>query len=113
MGFESPQNFEETPEQRADKYYQEALEVAQRISQRWQKIREDKKSNPNLSLGAKLEEIDSMTRPPVPGIRAWFESQIDLINRQGEGDPNTKSRMMFRLKEDLEHVEQQLDDKGY
>lgn len=116
MSFESQSTSHiESPESRAEQYYQEALKIAQRISQRWQKLREEKKENSNLlSSSPNLEEIDLMTKPPVTGIQAWLESRVKFIDRQAgsaEGPENAeaRSRMMYQLKEDLEHIEQQVD----
>ena len=109
MGFESPdKNLPETPELRAEQYKQEALEIAQRMSQKWEEFRKKRKANPHIG-NAKLEEIDDMTRPPVSGIQAWFEYQVKSIDEMSGNDEDARSRMMYRLKEDLEYIEEHLD----
>ena len=111
MKFESPeQSSVETPENRFDQYYQESLEVAQELSRRWAALREEKKKDPNLfAENAFLEEIDAASRPPKSGIQVWFESKLNFVNTAAGGDPDARSRMMYRVKEDIERVKQKID----
>lgn len=111
MIFESqPTNFaESSKEKNSEKYYQEALSIAQRLSRRWQELIEKAKKNPYL-LSGKLAEIYEMNRPPRSGIQVYFESKIDEIKKAAGGDENSESRMMYRLKEELEYIEKQVEE---
>ena len=94
----------------SEQYQKEALEIAQRISRQWQKLIEKVKTNKYALAGEPhLQEIFDMNRPPQPGIQVWFEGQIKFIEEHA-GDENAKSRMMFRLKEDLEGIEEKVND---
>ena len=110
MSFESPQeNSTETPEANYDRYYQESLAIAQELSRKWKTLRDKKKKDPRFLAGNPLlEEIDAASRPPVSGIQSWFESQVRFVNTQS--DPEARSRMMYRVKEDIERIEQKVDD---
>lgn len=95
---------------RADTYFRESVVIAQNISRRWKELRELKKQNPNLLVNyPKLDEIESISKPPKTGIQVLFESRVDWINNQAGNDDNARSRMLYRLKEDLERINQQLD----
>jgi len=112
MKFESPeQNSMETPEDRFDQYHQESLAIAQELSRRWMTLREEKKKNPNLFADDPfLEEIDAASRPPKSGIQVWFESKLNFVNTAAGNDPDARSRMLYRVKEDLERVKGKVDD---
>lgn len=102
--FEGTNNIESL-EARADVYLKEAEEIAQRLSRHWQSLREKRKANPGLlALSPKLEEIDSMSRPPISGIQSYFESQVKWIKEHTANDANA----MYRLKEEMKHVETEL-----
>ncbi len=104
MGFETPKFEAPKKEQNnSEQYQKEALDVAQRISRQWQKLKGKSLSDPQL------QEIYDMNRPPQSGIQLWFEGQIKFIGEQA-GDENAKSRMMYRLKEDLERIEGKVND---
>jgi hypothetical protein len=99
-----------TPEN-SDKYYKEALSFAQKISKNWETLREKKKQDPNLLYGhPKLEEIDAMSRPPISGIQKWFESQVESIDTHARDDENARSRMMYRLLEDLQWIDERVQE---
>ncbi|MDO8537010.1 MAG: hypothetical protein Q7R94_02075, partial [bacterium] len=96
-------NATEAPESHFDQYYQQSLEIARGLSRRWNILREKKKENPHfLAEHPLLEEIDAATRSPVSGIQSWFESQMKFVNAQS--DPEARSRMMYRVKEDIERI---------
>lgn len=42
-------------------------------------------------------------------MQAWFEYQVKDINTRYSDNPAARSRMMYRLKKDLKHVEELLD----
>lgn len=85
-------------------YQKEALEIAQRISRQWNKLKEKQPiGDPTLW------EIWEANRPPKTGIQIWFEGQLESIEKS-TGDENTRSRMMYRLKEDLERIEETVKD---
>jgi hypothetical protein len=110
MSFDVPEtNIAETPEDRARTYQQEAMIIAQRLSQQWQELRKKKKADKNLLVGnPKLIEIDAMSNPPVSGIQVYFEGQLKTIDEMA-GDPDSHSRMMYRLKEEMEQIEKSLN----
>jgi len=92
----------------AEQRYQEALQHAQELSRRWPALRELRKKDPHFN-NATLIEIDSMSKAPVSGMQAWFEYQVKDINTRYSDNPAARSRMMYRLKKDLKHVEELLD----
>lgn len=105
--FENPKKEQNNSEQ----YQREALEVAQRISRQWQKLKEAVQSDPQLLANdPQLWEINELTRPPKSGIQVWFEGQVKWIEEHAGNDENAKSRMIYRLKEDLERIEKQFND---
>lgn len=109
MSFEKP-NIPESSETRTEKYYNETLRMAQKLSERWQVLREKTKENPNLLAAyPKLEQVDSLSKPPVSGIQSYFEGQVESINKSA-GDADARSRMIYRLKEDLQEIEKELDE---
>ncbi len=52
----------------------------------------------------KLSRGPSSTR-----FQIWFEGQLEFIEKHA-GDENAKSRMMYRVKEDLERIEGKVND---
>ncbi len=111
MKSESHQNEHRSSEELTDQYYRESLEIAQRMSERWRELREKIKKTPYLLAEyPELTEVDFLSHPPISGIQRWFESKIKTIENIAGNDINVKSRMMYRLKEDLERIQQQLND---
>lgn len=108
---ESPSDsVKEESSENSKKYYTEALRLAQNLSKKWGTLREKKAQDPNLLYGfPKLDEIDAMSRPPVSGIQKWFEFQIQFISEHASGDENVRSRMIYRILEDLRRVEEQVN----
>jgi hypothetical protein len=94
----------------SEKYQEEALIIAQRISQQWKNLKEKVDANPNAIHHPKLLEIYEMNKPPQTGIQLWFEYQLEFI-KNATGNENTKSRMMYHLKEDLETIEEMFKDE--
>jgi len=111
MNFDVPKtNIPKKPENISENYQQEAMVIAQRMSQRWQELREKMLKDPHLlASSAKLNEINAASKPPIPGIRTYFEGQIKFIDAQA-GDASSRSRMMYRLKEEMEQLEKSLDE---
>ena len=93
----------EAGKKNSEKYRAEALEMAQRISQRWNELK-----GTDLTDEQDLDRIYNMTRPPKSGIQVWFDGKIQLIEQQA-GDENAKSRMTYRLKEELQKIESSVD----
>jgi hypothetical protein len=107
---DSKRNSEEMPEQRFDQYHRESLEIAQEISRKWAMLRKRKKEDPNFLAGDPvLEEIDLASRPPKSGIQVWFESKLKFINTAAGNNPDARSRMMHRVKEDLERIKLEVE----
>jgi len=103
MGFESPKFEAPKKEQNnSEQYQKEAMDIAQRISRQWQNLKDKTIADPEL------QEIWQANRPPKTGIQIWFEGQLDFIKQQA-GDENAKSRMMYRVKEDLERIEEKMN----
>lgn len=96
----------ETPEARAEQYYRESMEIAQKMSKRWEALRKKAETFP---LTGKLAEINGMTQTPVSGIQVFFEAQVDLINKSTASNADARSRTMQRLKEELESIEKLLN----
>ena len=111
MGFETPK-FEAPKKERnnSEQYQKEAMDIAQLISRQWQKlvdkVRQDKHA---LVSSPQLQEIYEMNRPPQSGIQLWFEDQVKFIEDH-TGEENAKSRMMYRLKEDLERIRDRVNE---
>jgi hypothetical protein len=103
MGFETPKVKDAKEQNNSEIYLKEATDIAQRISRSWQKLKGQK------GLSRQLEEILEMNKPPKTGIQLWFEDQVKFIN-QSAGDENSKSRMTYRLKEDLERIEGEVNE---
>ena len=96
----------ESPEERFNQYHQEALAIAQRMSQQWLSLREKLKTDPAVAAESpNLADIDSLSSPPVTGIQRYFEDKMERISATGGDDINAKSRMMHRLVEDLQRIE--------
>ena len=91
-------------------YKNEAMAIAQRISLRWVQLKEKVEDNPSiLTLNATFEKIYEMTQPPVTGIQRYFESNVKFIEEQAGDNEDAKSRMMHRLKEDMERIEEKVN----
>jgi hypothetical protein len=105
MGFETPK-FEAPKKElnNVEQYKKEAMDIAQRISCQWQKLKDKQPI-----AYPQLNEIWQANRPPKTGIQIWFEGQLDFIEKQA-GYENAKSRMMYRVKEDLERIEEKIND---
>lgn len=94
----------------SEQYYKEAFAIAQKISQKWQKLVEKLKLDEHaLASSPKLQEIYEMNRPPQTGIRLWFENQIKFIEKS-TNEESAKSHMMHSLKEELERIEEKVND---
>lgn len=101
MAFEEPKKEQKNSEQ----YRAEALVIAQRMSHQWKKL--DGKLLPE---NPRLSEIYQMTHPPKTGIQIWFDSQVNFIVTAAGNSEETKSKMMYRLKGDLEQLEKDFNE---
>jgi hypothetical protein len=113
MGFEFKPPKAEAPEKEqnnSEQYQQDAMVIAQRVSRQWEKLVDKVKLDEHALAGSpQLQEIYEMNRPPQSGIQLWFEYQVKFIEDHA-GEESAKSRMMYRLKEDLERIEDRVNE---
>jgi len=99
----------EKEQENSEQYRQDAMAIAQRISRQWRGLMDKVKSDEHALAGSpQLQEIYEMNRPPQSGIQVWFEYQVKFIEDH-TGEESAKSRMMYRLKEDLERIEERVN----
>lgn len=91
--------------------YEDVLSIAQKLSHQWQELMDKVKSDPDALAGnPTLQEIYGYNNPPKSGIQSYFEGQMKFIEESSGGDENTKNIMLYRLKQDLERMEEKVND---
>ncbi len=95
---------------RAQEYYSRALLVAQNLSAKWKLVRQ-KLSLDSSFLNSTLVEIDAMTdlKTGRSGIQNYFESQVAFIDRMSGSDVSARTRMMYRLVEEMESIKKRVE----
>lgn len=96
----------EAEQKRSEKYQKEAEDIAKRISRSWKQLRE---KNPSFfDDDPELSDIEQLRSSPKSGIQRWYEGKVEFIEN-ASGSEDAKSRMMYRLKEDLERIEKRIE----